>query len=346
VATLKFNYRRDFGWGPSGANSTRVRQGVAPHYSGASRLNLASKSHAACVSTWKGFRTFHMGPSRGWADIGYAWGICQHGIVMEGRGFDRVQAAQPGGNATFQSVQFMIGGSEEPTKEAIEAFKLLRAWLRNRGVGATVRDHGTFISTSCAGGPVRKLIRDGVLTGGAPVPSTGGGGTGSGSNGGMSSVRSISSQQKIVNAAGYTPKLVVDGDFGPKTNSGVKWYQKKIGTTADGLWGRATETAHERFTGVVDAKPSPRPTESLQVDGDFGPKTTAALQRALRIGVNSNFGSGTKKALQKKLGVSQDGIVGPKTVKALQKKLGVAQDGKWGPITTRALQRALNAGTF
>jgi peptidoglycan hydrolase-like protein with peptidoglycan-binding domain len=342
MATLKFNYRKDFGWGPTGASSARVRQGIAPHYVGASRLNLKDKSHSHCISTWKGFRTFHMGPQRGWADIGYAWGICPHGIVMEGRGFDRVQAAQPGGNSTFQSVQFMIGGNEQPTPEAIEAFKLLRAWLRSRGVGAVVRDHGTFISTSCAGGPVRALIANGTLTGGAPVPSTGGGSV---SNGGMTSVRSIESQQKIVNAAGYTPRLVVDGDFGPLTEAGVKWYQKKIGVDADGLWGRATENAHDKFVGVPNAKPVPK-GPNLSVDGDFGPKTIKALQDALGVKQDGVFGPKSKKALQKKLVVKQDGIIGPVTVKALQKKLGVSQDGKWGPITTRALQRALNANKF
>lgn len=341
MAKLRFNYRRDFGWGSTGASYARVRQGIAPHYIGGSRHNLKDKSHASCVSTWKGFRKFHMGPSRGWADIGYAWGICPHGIVMEGRGFDRVQAAQPGGNTTFQSVQFMVGGDEEPTAEAIEAFKLLRAWLRNRGVGATVRDHGSFISTSCAGQPVRRLIRNGTLTGGAPVPDTEGGGNYSG---GMTSVRSVESQQKVVNAAGYTPKLKVDNIWGPKTNAGVRWYQGKIGVKVDGLWGPKTEDAHELASGVV-TRPVPN-GPGLAVDGIFGRNTKRALQRAIGVDDDGIFGPISKRALQRKLGVDDDGVIGPITVKALQKKLRVSRDGKWGPITTRALQRALNSGSF
>jgi peptidoglycan hydrolase-like protein with peptidoglycan-binding domain len=162
----------------------------------------------------------------------------------------------------------------------------------------------------------------------------------------MTSVRSIESQQKVVNAAGYTPKLVVDNDFGPKTEAGVKWYQKKIGVTEDGLWGTKTEDAHETYTGkVIDTRPVPS-GPNLSVDGDFGPNTKRALQSALGVKVDGIFGPVSKRALQRKLGVAADGVVGPVTVKALQRKLDVSRDGKWGPITTRALQRALNAGTF
>ena len=57
----------------------------------------------------------------------------------------------------------------------------------------------------------------------------------------MTTVRSIAQQQEAVNALGFTPKLDVDGEWGPKTETGVKWLQKKIGADADGEWGQATE---------------------------------------------------------------------------------------------------------
>jgi peptidoglycan hydrolase-like protein with peptidoglycan-binding domain len=87
------------------------------------------------------------------------------------------------------------------------------------------------------------------------------------------------------------------------------------------------------------------------VDGEFGPATCAAMQRALnkhgaKLSVDGSFGSLTKKALQGYLKVTADGVVGPNTVKALQKKVGSGVDGKWGADTTRHLQTALNAGTF
>jgi hypothetical protein len=57
----------------------------------------------------------------------------------------------------------------------------------------------------------------------------------------MTTVRSIKQQQEAVNALGHTPKLDVDGEWGPKTEAGVKWLQKKIGAGVDGEWGATTE---------------------------------------------------------------------------------------------------------
>ena len=53
----------------------------------------------------------------------------------------------------------------------------------------------------------------------------------------MTTVRLIAQQQEAVNALGFTPKLDVDGEWGPKTETGVKWLQKKIGADVDGEWG-------------------------------------------------------------------------------------------------------------
>jgi len=60
----------------------------------------------------------------------------------------------------------------------------------------------------------------------------------------ITSVRSVRQQQEAVNGLGYTPKLVVDNEWGPKTEAGVKWLQKTIGTTADGQWGQNTEAKY------------------------------------------------------------------------------------------------------
>ena len=40
-----------------------------------------------------------------------------------------------------------------------------------------------------------------------------------------------------MNGLGYTPKLDVDGDWGPNTEAGVKWLQRKVGADVDGQWG-------------------------------------------------------------------------------------------------------------
>ena len=81
----------------------------------------------------------------------------------------------------------------------------------------------------------------------------------------------------------------------------------------------------------------------LAVDGKFGPKTKAELQRQLGCKVTGKFDKQTKKALQRKLKVTTDGIWGPKSKAALRKKLGL-ETGATKAATIRALQKALNAG--
>jgi LysM repeat protein len=84
--------------------------------------------------------------------------------VYEGRGFDCDQAAQGDpGNQTHQAVQFMLGGSEKPTAGMLQAWYDLRFNLRGRGVGAEIRPHSSFLSTSCPGNYLRGLINDGTL---------------------------------------------------------------------------------------------------------------------------------------------------------------------------------------
>ena len=65
----------------------------------------------------------------------------------------------------------------------------------------------------------------------------------------ITTVRSIEHQQEAVNGLGHTPPLDVDGEWGPKTEAGVKWLQKKIGVAVDGQWGNDTETAFRAFAG-------------------------------------------------------------------------------------------------
>lgn len=135
-------------------------------------------------------------------------------------------------------------------------------------------------------------------------------------------VRSIGSQQKEVNAAGYTPKLVHDKKWGPKTAAGVKWYQKKIGVTADAVWGKATEAAHQKYKKGKSSAPAKKASPSkLTVDGAMGPATVSALQRALGVKVDGKLGPVTIKALQKKVGAKQDGVLGRETVLRLQQYL-------------------------
>lgn len=161
---MRLEKRASFGWPPTEAGPASCRDGIAVHYDGSDQ-GLADRSHKACRTYWKNTRRFHMGASRGWADIGYSFAVCPHGIVLEGRGFGRQQAAQPGGNASWTSVTFMSGDSEKPTTAQVEAFRQLRSWLRGKGVAGAIRGHRDFTSTSCPGSILYGMVRGGTLAG-------------------------------------------------------------------------------------------------------------------------------------------------------------------------------------
>ncbi|MEU4770882.1 peptidoglycan-binding protein [Micromonospora sp. NPDC023644] len=170
-----------------------------------------------------------------------------------------------------------------------------------------------------------------------------------GAGGGMTSVRSVGSQQGAVNRLGHTPRLSVDGVWGPQTEAGVRWLQTKVGVGADGLWGPQTEAA---YNGHADEG------ARIAVDGVFGPVTIAAVQRAIGTAPDGAWGPASIRALQRHLNtwsdsaITVDGAMGAATVSALQRHLnrmvgaGLTTDGIWGPATIRAMQHALNLGKF
>lgn len=247
---MKLEKRSVFGWGPSGAGYANPRNGIAIHYDG-SNQSLANKQHLSCRAYWRSTRKFHMGPSRGWADIGYSFAVCPHGYVLEGRGLNKQQAAQPGGNSTWYSVTFMSGPTEHPTAAQLTAFRELRSWLRGKGVRAAIKPHSAFISTSCCGNILRSLISNGTLAAGTPSPPR---------------PTPPSSGAKAPRFPGrlITQPPVMHG-------SDVKTWQTQMrkrgwSITADGAYGPASEAVCRRF----------QDDRRLGVDGVVGPKTWAA----------------------------------------------------------------------
>lgn len=230
-----FVSRSALGWGASGGSYANPRSGLVVHYD-STNMRLDTKPHSECVAYWKRTRSFHVGPSRGWADIGYSFFACPHDYILEGRGLRKQQAAQPGGNASHYSVTIAGGPSDPVTSGTINAVRRLRQWLMNsHGNSGRVFGHRDFISTSCPGQTAYNLVRNGTFGGSPGTPAPGGGS------------RSMSEIQKAVNGLGYTPALDVDGLDGPKTQAGVRWLQNKVGASADGVWGPETERLYTAY---------------------------------------------------------------------------------------------------
>jgi cell wall-associated NlpC family hydrolase len=123
------------------------------------------------------------------------------------------------------------------------------------------------------------------------------------------------------------------GKRGPR----VAALQRKLGISADGVFGSGTKRAVRRY----------QRRHGLVADGIAGPQTL----RSLGLGAGSSRSSGSRggrshrdgggvRSLQRALGIPADGVFGPQTerkVRSYQRRRGLTPDGVVGPQTRRAL---------
>lgn len=121
----------------------------------------------------------------------------------------------------------------------------------------------------------------------------------------------VETLQYLLRAHGDT--VIVDGIFGVKTDAAVRTFQRSKNLAVDGLVGLHTWSAllvqvsqgstGDAVRGVQEEfqyrNLSGDPSQGVQVDGVFGPKTDAAV-----------------RGFQQALGLVVDGIVGPLTWRA------------------------------
>ncbi|MCG5436249.1 peptidoglycan-binding domain-containing protein [Micromonospora foliorum] len=331
-----------------------TRTGFTVHYSA-----------GTSATTPRQIQNYHM-DSNGWSDIGYNFLVDVAGRVYEGRGWEVEGAHASGHNVTHLGVCF-IGSDGDVTPAVLRSIRSIydRAnALSGKTLAKTWHGGLSGNSTACPGSQLRTWVQAGMVSDDVPgmtdpPPSSGGMG------GGMTSVRTVAAQQKAVNDAGYSPALVVDGFWGPKTDAGVRWLQGRLGVTADGLWGPNTEVAYQaQINGSAPGggMSSVRSTASQQravnnmgyspalvVDGFWGPSTDTGvrwLQGRLGVTADGLWGPGTEAAYQAYYDegalLAVDGDFGPGTIRATQRALGTTVDGQWGPASIRALQSHLN----
>lgn len=190
-------------------------QGVALHH-GAS---ATPTNHSGCISSWRAYQRLHM-VDRGWKDIAYSMGVCNHGYAFDGRGAG-IEVGSNGGpssNTTYYSICF-IGDGRDANELAKNAFEWCIQHLRTQGgAGKRVRPHSDFESTSCPLDVIRNFARsldnkdlttvtqeDTVLTSTLRRGDTG---------------PQVALLQKMLNSL-RSSGIDVDGKFGPATEGAV-----------------------------------------------------------------------------------------------------------------------------
>ena len=190
--------------------------------------------------------------ANGWAGIGYNFAVDLDGTVYEGRGWDGVGSQCPGFNRSGVGVYVAVGGDQVPTQAALRSVRALRDELVSLRGGAGVREmgHRDGVATSCPGTFLYKWVHGGM-------PVSGGGGMTAPINTGTGRAlvpypghvhhltgpddHHVEQIQKRITQLGYP--LTADSAFGPKTEAGVRWFQKLKGLTVDGRVGPKTWAA-------------------------------------------------------------------------------------------------------
>lgn len=119
-------------------------------------------SEGPTTQTVRSIQDFHMGPHRGWADIGYNFLVDVQGRIYEGRGWLTVGAHAPDHNTSGIGV-CMIGQDGDATAAAERSIR----WLydeacRRAGRSLAKLGHRDVYATSCPGNELYAWVRAGM----------------------------------------------------------------------------------------------------------------------------------------------------------------------------------------
>lgn len=340
MSAFNDRYINRAGWGarqPKGVSYfPGVRTSITLHYEG---VNIAKPVNLNAGK--QGVRNIQNVHMRGeYSDVAYNYLIDQNGYIYEGRGL-QVRSGANGsnvGNNSSYSICIMSGPNTVLDPIVFESVKLLMGVLDPQVSGDAVYPHKKWIATSCPGSVIDSWIKAGMPTGTSPLPSPTPTPTPTptqrprllkkGDKG-----QDVKDIQIALDIHGY--KLVVDGDFGPRTDAAVKDFQKKNKLKVDGIVGPKTREALNKSVTVPKPAPVPAPARPAAITypgfagvllkkGSKGTQVRLVQQRLKErgwsISVDGDFGPGTEKVIksfQREKGLKSDGIVGPVTWRSL-----------------------------
>ena len=197
-------------------------------------------SEGPVTQTVKSIQNFHM-DVRGWSDIAYNFLVGDDGRIYEGRGWLVVGAHATGHNTSGIGVCYI--GYNAPTDAAKASIRDLYDYACDKtGTTLLKKGHGQLSgnSTDCPGSTLLAWVKAGMPRPVVEVTNEWPYGPGVLMVKGWESSAGVERVQGALNALGYSPKLIVDGDFGTKTENAVKWYQERMGLQVDGIVGLVT----------------------------------------------------------------------------------------------------------
>jgi hypothetical protein len=150
-------------------------KGVKIHYTGV--YEHVPSDHSDCLGKMKSIQTAHLShETQDYSDIAYNLGVCQHGYVLDGRGYQYRSGANGDAelNKAHYSILALIGdtGDSEPSADMVQGLKDAITYLRQQGAGNEILGHRDGRATLCPGEVLYQLVTSGALEPGAPNEPT------------------------------------------------------------------------------------------------------------------------------------------------------------------------------
>ncbi|MGG2460101.1 peptidoglycan-binding protein [Streptomyces sp. RGM 3693] len=314
------------------------------HYDGGTPITRTG------YSIMRAIESEHLG--NGWSGVGYNFVVDQAGNVYEGRGWSLQGAHCPNHNVTGIGVQIAIGGSQEPSANALAACRALyEEACRKTGRPLAKRGHKDGFATACPGTKLYAWVQAGMPAGTyQPAPDPGGS-TGSGS--------AITRYQITINGLtyGYGAKgshvtkvgqALVERGFGKHYASGPgpTWtdvdtqnyadFQKSLGYSGKAADGVPGEDSLKKLLCSLPGQATAKPVPPFPGTSYFGPGTN-----------NSHITILGKQLVKRGFGAHYTSGPGPKWTDSdrqnvadfqrSRKELRGVPDGIPGPLTWRLL---------
>jgi peptidoglycan hydrolase-like protein with peptidoglycan-binding domain len=137
------------------------------HYTAGQR----AATRAAGVAQVRGIQAFHMGPQRGWADIGYSFLVDDEGNIYEGRGWGVAGGHTANWNSKSHAVCAILNDGQQPTPAMLAALRFVHDEHDQKYGKGFHRSHRDVNPTSCPGDILHGWMQAGMpVAGGASPP--------------------------------------------------------------------------------------------------------------------------------------------------------------------------------
>lgn len=178
-------------------------------------------------------------PKRGkdpFSDIGYNYVIGRQAHIFEARGHQWIGAHTRGHNSRYMGLLIVLGPGERPSQAQLDAAEWLMNTFASRGVPPVAHPHSANVSTECPGDSLRlwaaqytkRSIETRPYITSSPTKDTTPPSVLEKEEMTPAQREAVARIQQSVNATGYQPPLVIDGDPGPKTATAVEAMSARV----------------------------------------------------------------------------------------------------------------------